>query len=489
MVFGFFSRKPQLQEDGANADSNPSASNTGSVPPQSPSPPPEYEVTEPHVVPTDIASLYKLVKSMPPKVLHDYTIARLRSEDDSHFGSVLSFFSELKPPERLHCVRCHQNYFEVDNTDRSCQIEHDDESAVVERAGGEYETLYGCCDRTVEGKGDMGPPAGWCFEGSHTSDPVRARFRADSTPRDPKLTACTRRCGPVSGIGITRKRRRVQLDSEGTDDEGEEDSGVEEMTGTKNKPKPASPKKRAPKKSKLTPDELEHTEALTTPQAATSATESPAPKPRKRAPKKSIAKIDEDDENMDTSPAEVPAPKSRKKPAKKGAATADGMDEMAEDAPADSPALKPRRRAPRKSTVTANEEEGMDAGLAESPASKPRKRPTKKSAATVDEEEPAGASTAEKPKSRARPKKADDMDVDIERSPKPKPTRTPVKRSLKAKAEEELEEIADAESGPSPKPSVKSAMKGKPAAKPRSTANRAKSLKEVVATSIEGEDA
>jgi hypothetical protein len=28
--------------------------------------------------------------------------------------------------------------------------------------------LWGCCGKTVEGDGDMGPPDGWCYEGMHT---------------------------------------------------------------------------------------------------------------------------------------------------------------------------------------------------------------------------------------------------------------------------------------------------------------------------------
>lgn len=80
-----------------------------------------------------------------------------------------SFFSELQPPSRLHCMRCHKSYFEVDNDDRSCTIPHDDESAEVEHVrGGGFETRWDCCGRSVEGSGELGPPNGWCYEGRHT---------------------------------------------------------------------------------------------------------------------------------------------------------------------------------------------------------------------------------------------------------------------------------------------------------------------------------
>lgn len=86
-----------------------------------------------------------------------------------------TFFGALEPPSRLHCVRCHKGYFEVENDDRSCTMPHDDESAEVEHVGysrskaaGAYETRWECCGKTVEGDGDLGPPSGWCYEGKHT---------------------------------------------------------------------------------------------------------------------------------------------------------------------------------------------------------------------------------------------------------------------------------------------------------------------------------
>ncbi|KAI9507516.1 hypothetical protein F5148DRAFT_1204509, partial [Russula earlei] len=108
-----------------------------------------------------------------------------------------SFFATLTPPPLLHCVRCHADYTEVENDDRSCHVPHDDESADVARVGrgggrfdSEYETYYGCCGKLVEGGGDLGPPDGWCYEGKHTTDIKRARFRADATNIDDKLDSC-----------------------------------------------------------------------------------------------------------------------------------------------------------------------------------------------------------------------------------------------------------------------------------------------------------
>ena len=95
--------------------------------------------------------------------------------------TLAALFAELAPPPRLHCVRCHKDYVEVENDDRSCLVAHDDESAEVERVGtakragrvpgtvrATFETLWGCCGKIVEGDGDQGPPDGWCYEGMHT---------------------------------------------------------------------------------------------------------------------------------------------------------------------------------------------------------------------------------------------------------------------------------------------------------------------------------
>jgi hypothetical protein len=150
-------------------------------PADTPSPPPDdaEQVTDP-------TALHALIASVPAQILHGYTLAHLSNAPSSSLPFQTStdppsprtltiltqFFSSLTPPPRLHCVRCHRVFFELENTDRSCKVAHDDDSAIVERVrtglGAEYETLWRCCERTVEGDGDMGPPDGWCYEGKHT---------------------------------------------------------------------------------------------------------------------------------------------------------------------------------------------------------------------------------------------------------------------------------------------------------------------------------
>ncbi|KAF5388290.1 hypothetical protein D9615_000820 [Tricholomella constricta] len=270
MVFGLFSRKREPQPDTPDAALSQLRTPSPSVdsasigkqqspsrePPLTPSPPPEAQK------PID---LYALIQSIPPPTLHSYALSHVHPSSTIHsetLAHLSAFFSELVPPPRLHCVRCHKSYFDVENTDRSCLVAHDDESAEVERVSSKakgkntlYETLWGCCGRTVEGDGDMGPPDGWCYEGKHTTDPKRARFRADSTMQDDKLTSCARlRCHePPRSARKTRKRGRPIADDGGEEDEGEQSSASSSHPSIS-----ASPRRRNGKKPRtLPPDETE----------------------------------------------------------------------------------------------------------------------------------------------------------------------------------------------------------------------------------------
>ncbi|KAL6309819.1 hypothetical protein BKA93DRAFT_723159 [Sparassis latifolia] len=235
------------------------------MPPPAPPPAPEPEPTA--------ESLSALIASIPAKTLHAYVLARLPAAPGPALPVLHAFFAHLAPPPRLHCVRCHKDYVDVENDDRSCLVAHDDESAEVERVGrtanrdrrpagdpgSTYETLWGCCGKTVEGDGDQGPPDGWCYEGKHTTDAKRARFRADSTPYNDKLVSCLRlNChGIRNQLPRTSARKRarnpnlVEPDSDEDASEGEADSGVEEIVGKgkskiKEKKKDSKPEQQQP---------------------------------------------------------------------------------------------------------------------------------------------------------------------------------------------------------------------------------------------------
>ncbi|PBK93925.1 hypothetical protein ARMGADRAFT_1062726 [Armillaria gallica] len=311
MVFGLFSRKvqPDKPEDTQKSETNPTQLRTPSPsvesssvgkaqlnaspaslrePPASPSPPPEGDDADLGLI-TDPAALHSLISSIPPKTFHEYTLSHLIPPTRSPASSshvpiyapssrtlthLTSFFSTLTPPPRLHCIRCHKFYFDVENTDRSCVVHHDDESAEVSRVGStktkgtEYETLWTCCGKTVEGDGDMGPPDGWCYEGKHTTDLKRARFRADSSIHDDKLTSCEHlRChdppppsdmssppsSPRARKKTTRKRPRpADDDQEGAEaDQPLDDtqSVISSKGKGKQKAQPSKPRKKRAKTS------------------------------------------------------------------------------------------------------------------------------------------------------------------------------------------------------------------------------------------------
>ncbi|KAG2066423.1 hypothetical protein BDR04DRAFT_1106737 [Suillus decipiens] len=101
-------------------------------------PKPEAEVTDP-------TALYDLIS--PP-----------------HAHSPPSLISSMNSPRHHNSIVCAATLPSL-NFQKQTHLAAF-QSALVDRAA--YETLWGCCGRTVEGTGDMGPPDGWCYEGRHT---------------------------------------------------------------------------------------------------------------------------------------------------------------------------------------------------------------------------------------------------------------------------------------------------------------------------------
>ncbi|KAF8621913.1 hypothetical protein AX15_007408 [Amanita polypyramis BW_CC] len=366
MIFRLFSRKPPqsfesepqtLQDNGQDAPS-PDYVSHQVLPPPSPSPSPS--APSPQV--TDPATLHSLIRSVPPQVFHTHSIDRLGPDNvdllsPTILTALTSFFSTLVPPPKLHCVRCHKFYFEIENTDRSCLVPHDDDSTEVERVSlsrakdlglsSEYETLWGCCGRTVEGDGDMGPPDGWCYEGKHTTDIKRGRFRADSTPNDDKLVSCSRlRCPgtllsptpssvPSQVARIARKRVRP-----------EDEADIEDPLSQTDAEKERNPKRRR-RRVKSTATGRKSQGIATT----------------------SETKIEEE-QKMDV---DVQAPRQKPRHRKPRTSTATDGNETSASAP---PSTRPRRaRRPKQSTSTS---EKPNSTFSPSPLAKAETQPKPK---------------------------------------------------------------------------------------------------------------
>ncbi|KAF8589657.1 hypothetical protein K439DRAFT_326884 [Ramaria rubella] len=125
---------------------------------------------------------------------------------------------------------------------------HDDESAEVEHVGyarskaaGAYETRWDCCGRTVEGDGDLGPPSGWCYEGKHTMDRKRARYRNDSTPTNDLLQPCEARGCHRKEMARMKRRAPISEDARSTR------SARSESDAQEQKPKKRVSRKRSQK--------------------------------------------------------------------------------------------------------------------------------------------------------------------------------------------------------------------------------------------------
>jgi hypothetical protein len=149
--------------------------------------PSDSSIPIPAAVPPTPEALHSLVTSIPAKTLHTYLLDHIPAAPPDTLAALASFFATLSPPPLLHCVRCHDDYTDIENGDRSCRVPHDDDSAEVEFAGhkrgnSDYETYYHCCGKTVEGEGDLGPPDGWCYEGMHTVSQVNYLSSLASLP-------------------------------------------------------------------------------------------------------------------------------------------------------------------------------------------------------------------------------------------------------------------------------------------------------------------
>ncbi|KAG1758204.1 hypothetical protein EDD22DRAFT_1000002 [Suillus occidentalis] len=201
MVFSLFTRKPgsppvQLHTP-SPSDSPVALSST---------PPPTTTQTEPEV--TDPTALYDLVYSVPPQTLHAYTLAHLSPNSDPPpiplsprtLTALTHFFHQLSPPPQLHCVRCHSSFFDLSNTDTV--LSH---STLTMKAHSSIALRTKPSGAAVE-RASKGRVI-WALRMGGT-DTKRARFRADSTIYDDKLSSCA-----ATGCHGRKRKRSISVSS------------------------------------------------------------------------------------------------------------------------------------------------------------------------------------------------------------------------------------------------------------------------------------
>ncbi|KAF5321157.1 hypothetical protein D9619_000730 [Psilocybe cf. subviscida] len=341
-------------------------------PADTPSPGPEDALV------TDPSALYSLISSVPAQTLHFYTLAHLNPSPPSALplgitapGPIIpptpeiltaltTFYSHLAPPPKLHCVRCHRGYFELENGDTACRVAHDDESAIVQRVGTNsqnsralHETLWGCCGSTVDGDGDQGPPDGWCYEGAHTTDVKRARFRADSTMQDDMLTSCAQmRCGmpPRSSASrSTRKRNRRAMEAEEEEEEDDAESVVSSTrthTRTHSRSISISSAKGKGKMGPPAAGEEKDEEAKARPVKRARARKASISASKKDSEETKEDAMDVDDDNNVSPPSPPKSPKC----SRKTSTTSAPNDKPRKSSAPPSPKPKPKARSPAKPT-------------------------------------------------------------------------------------------------------------------------------------------
>ena len=105
---------------------------------------------------------------------------------------------------KLHCVRCHESFYEHTNHAKACRIEHDGR-ADGERTevGDDAITMMEMCCR-IEYDSEHGPPSKWCIVTAHTTRPEEVEYfdEEDSDYGNELVVTCAQN-------GCLKKRKKA----------------------------------------------------------------------------------------------------------------------------------------------------------------------------------------------------------------------------------------------------------------------------------------
>ncbi|KAG8712054.1 hypothetical protein FRC08_015096 [Ceratobasidium sp. 394] len=136
-----------------------------------------------------------LAKCHPPKVAKSL-ISGLENATAEQVGAVQSLLAPLLATtlEPLHCVRCHRKYFESENTNSSCKIEHDEpeDEGILVYEGHNKKRMhrYPCCDESFPLDSDSEPTSTICYTDWHTTDPEDVEYERNKTVQTCEEAGC-----------------------------------------------------------------------------------------------------------------------------------------------------------------------------------------------------------------------------------------------------------------------------------------------------------
>ncbi|KAG8686063.1 hypothetical protein FRC09_014363 [Ceratobasidium sp. 395] len=137
----------------------------------------------------------------PPSKVIKSLIEGLKNATPQQVSAVQSVLAPLLAAsvQPLHCVRCHEEYFESNNTDSSCDVKHkeaeDDEEIVIEDSWKKAMYTYPCCGKRVAvGMGWELDEDEVCHTTLHTTNPDEVDYEV------PGLETCES-AGCVSDSG------------------------------------------------------------------------------------------------------------------------------------------------------------------------------------------------------------------------------------------------------------------------------------------------
>ncbi|KAG8767616.1 hypothetical protein FRC12_006149 [Ceratobasidium sp. 428] len=139
------------------------------------------------------------ISKCPPKDIAKKLFESVKTATPSELQAIQSLLGPLleKANDPLHCVRCHMEYAEPENSTAACKIEHMEVptwSHSMKKYGARRMYTYPCCNREPQAESRCyysTPTEEHCFVGRHTTDPKEVSYYdSDSRSGNENIVTC-----------------------------------------------------------------------------------------------------------------------------------------------------------------------------------------------------------------------------------------------------------------------------------------------------------